>query len=668
MSGFGISTAGGTTPSPVPETVITFNQLTPTTSGVVFDPDEPNNTDVIYSSDIDASSWRWTGSAYITYNVPSTTAWNIYGTTTDAGGNKTSAISRGNSVYAPNFGNKIGFTGSGLPGYVGNWYNVFHIRVYGAFEQLAFTIIMNERGAGSGGGSHVKLDFIVKIQGTTFKSIVVNCTTSSYLNTFDLSNFQVLWNNTDKRFTVYYKPTVSNMSTAWTVINSDKSNMSNSSYIIWNNTYLATSSLAGQVNDPINNKRITLNQINGAYSLPVEDGTANQVMQTNGAGITSWATAGGLTNFVEALTTTAPNTTVHVDSITALASTTNADFVIAPKGTGALLAQIPDNTSAGGNKRGTNAVDWQRVRVYNPNEVASGGSSAIIGGYGNKATAYASTVLGGGLNTSSGESSISGGYGNVAGGFACMSIGYQNNASGNGSVAFGSLNIVSNEQSVAIGNGNNVSGVVSAAIGASNIVSGSGYYSAAIGLQNNVSAYSSYAFGLLNNITGGYGSTAFGFKASNSGMICKASFGASVYGVGATQSAITTFDRRTTDATASVLVIDSGNSATPAADNQFVLPNNSLMRIKGSIQGKQSGSVNCAVWDIDAVLVRGTSAGTFAIVGTPTVTLITNVPAWGTPTLTANTTIGCLTATVIGATATNIQWAMNINSVETIYA
>ena len=346
--------------------------------------------------------------------------------------------------------------------------------------------------------------------------------------------------------------------------------------------------------------------------------------------------SGGLTNFVEALTTTAPNTTVHVDSITALASTANADFVVAPKGTGALLAQIPNNVSSGGNKRGANAVDWQTTR-FSPAHVASGNFS---------------TVLGGGLNTSSGDYSISGGYGNLASGLSALAIGSENSASGNISVALGYQNSATNTQSVAIGAQNTVSGV----------------YSGAIGRGNTVSAIYSNALGYQNDITGGYCSSAFGYKASNSGMMCKASFGASGYGVGATQSAIVTLDLRTTNATATVLVIDSANSATPASDNQFTLPNNSLMRIKGSIQGKQSGSVNCAVWDIDAVLVRGTSAGTFAIVGTPTVTLITNVPAWGTPTLTANTTIGCLTATVIGATATNIQWAMNINSVETIYA
>ena len=69
--------------------------------------------------------------------------------------------------------------------------------------------------------------------------------------------------------------------------------------------------------------------------------------------------AGGLTYFTEAQNTTAPNATVPVDSLTAVASTANADLAIVPKGTGALMADIPDNTTTGGNKRGQYAVDWQ---------------------------------------------------------------------------------------------------------------------------------------------------------------------------------------------------------------------------------------------------------------------------------------------------------------------
>ena len=65
---------------------------------------------------------------------------------------------------------------------------------------------------------------------------------------------------------------------------------------------------------------------------------------------------GGLTNFTEAESTASPNATVSVDSLTAAAAATNADVALVAKGTGATLAQVPDGTSAGGNKRGTYAA------------------------------------------------------------------------------------------------------------------------------------------------------------------------------------------------------------------------------------------------------------------------------------------------------------------------
>ena len=60
------------------------------------------------------------------------------------------------------------------------------------------------------------------------------------------------------------------------------------------------------------------------------------------------------------------------------ATTTNANLVIAPNGTGALIASIPDGTATGGNARGDNSVDLQTVRT-NANEVASATASFVVG-------------------------------------------------------------------------------------------------------------------------------------------------------------------------------------------------------------------------------------------------------------------------------------------------
>jgi hypothetical protein len=90
--------------------------------------------------------------------------------------------------------------------------------------------------------------------------------------------------------------------------------------------------------------------------------------------------AGGLSYWVEAESTASPNATVNVDSLTPNAATTNADAAIVPKGTGALLAAIPDNTTTGGNKRGANSIDLQTTRT-NADQVASGNCSVVIGAF-----------------------------------------------------------------------------------------------------------------------------------------------------------------------------------------------------------------------------------------------------------------------------------------------
>ena len=55
-------------------------------------------------------------------------------------------------------------------------------------------------------------------------------------------------------------------------------------------------------------------------------------------------------------------------------------------------------------------------------------------------------------------------------------------------------------------------------------------------------------------------------------------------------------------------------------------------------------------------------------VTSPSISLVVNTGGFGNPTITVNTTIGCMTVTVTGLAATNIQWACRIDSCETLYA
>jgi len=343
--------------------------------------------------------------------------------------------------------------------------------------------------------------------------------------------------------------------------------------------------------------------------------------------------SGGLTYFTEAQNTAAPNATINVDSLTAVASTTNADFALRPKGTGAILAAIPDGTATGGNKRGAGAVDLQTART-NANQVASG-NYAFAAGNGNRAEgSYAS---------------IPGGYNNIAtGAFGCFSGGGNNSSTGNTSFTFGQSNTASAGTSFALGTTCTSSGGNSFAMGQS--AGASGQWSFSLGFGTSANADNSFAMGYWAHCFG-----IIGRQAYSSGP-------ESTYGD--SQKSLFILRERTTDATATTLTTNSGAAST---NNQVILQNQSAYRFKGTIIGKQSGSTNASAWDVDGLIVRGANAAaTTLVVGN--VNLVSNTPAWGTPTLAADTTNGGLRVQVTGLAATNIQWTAVIETTEVIYA
>lgn len=361
--------------------------------------------------------------------------------------------------------------------------------------------------------------------------------------------------------------------------------------------------------------------------------------------------SGGLTYFTEAEATTSPNNTVYVDSLTAAGSTTNVDVAIVPKGTGAFTLAIPDNTTTGGNKRGTNAIDLQTART-NANQVASGNNSIVIG-----VNSRASSNQGVAIGTSATASGV---------GVALNS---------NGDVT-GSNATASNTGAFAV-NGGQASGLWSFAMGravASNTnafafgayytgATASGEGSVAIG-GNTASSFGAVAIGGQGNLASGYMSYASGNTTSTFGVTGRQTRGYYNTAIGDCQKSEFFLSKRTTDATATTITIGGGVAS---SSNQVILSNQSSYRFKGSIVGKQSGSTNVASWDIDGLIVRGANAAATTL-AVSNVTLVQNTPAWGTPTLAADTTNGGLRVQVTGATATNIQWTAVIETTEVIYA
>jgi hypothetical protein len=97
--------------------------------------------------------------------------------------------------------------------------------------------------------------------------------------------------------------------------------------------------------------------------------------------------------------------------------TANINVALTPAGTGALSAQVPDSTTAGGNARGTNAVDWQTSTRTLATQVASGAWATCAGGFRNTASGSTSVVAGGNTNIAGGQTSaVGGGYANLASG------------------------------------------------------------------------------------------------------------------------------------------------------------------------------------------------------------------------------------------------------------
>ena len=177
------------------------------------------------------------------------------------------------------------------------------------------------------------------------------------------------------------------------------------------------------------------------WTLPGSDGTSGQVLQTDGLGTLSWASAGGtgsLTAFTESTNEASPNDIIPTDQLLATNSANDVDVAITPKGNGALTTQIADGTLIGGNKRGTNAIDLQLSRDEAV-EVASGSYSTLSGGQGNMASNPYTTVSGGLWNGAFGDYAFTGGgYTNATiGNYSVVVGGNSNNAYGVGSFVGG---------------------------------------------------------------------------------------------------------------------------------------------------------------------------------------------------------------------------------------
>lgn len=257
------------------------------------------------------------------------------------------------------------------------------------------------------------------------------------------------------------------------------------------------------------------------------------------------------------------------------------------------LAQLADGTAAGGNARGTGAVDWQSARTA-ATQVASGNYSVICGGQANTASGANAAVAGGVTNTASGgTSTVAGGTGNTASASWSTVVG-------------GSTNTASFLRSVVVGGANNTASANGAAV-----VGGS---------SNTASGTSAAVVGGTSNTADGNFSLASGANAHTRG--CQGAFAhasGQFAAVGDAQTREFVLRNALVGVNSNIPLLADGT--TDIAARQVALPVDSTFMFEAYVVARRADADNeSAAWLIRGAVDCGATASTVRLVGTPSVT------------------------------------------------
>ena len=133
--------------------------------------------------------------------------------------------------------------------------------------------------------------------------------------------------------------------------------------------------------------------------------------------------------------------TLSFSGVASIGLQSDGSLYVQPAGTGALQAQATTSTTAGGNARGANAVDWQTLRDTSI-KVASGLASVVAGGQANYASSFWGVVSGGYNNANIAfGGALAGGYQNLTAGNYSVSSGGRFNTSGGSAFMVGSVSV-----------------------------------------------------------------------------------------------------------------------------------------------------------------------------------------------------------------------------------
>ena len=464
------------------------------------------------------------------------------------------------------------------------------------------------------------------------------------------------------------------------------------------NTKLATTSSGIQTTGTVN--------VNGAYTLPTADGSANQVLTTDGSGAVTFADAGGGGADLYAANESSP---------AAQPSATGANAIAI--GDSAIASDV--DAFAGPLSRAAGDYSVALGVANNSSSYGAGGSYSISIGYQSRAMALQSVALGAGAYVDSdssrglalGENSyvqqcdygtaigaaarVHGGnsateataFGSsYASGTSSFAAAIANNtssygSSGANSIAMGKLAKATAASSIAIGESNTANSSNAIAMGYNSTASAA--YATCIGRSGTASGQNSSSLGGRSGLATGESSTTVGGRSNKAyadyavamgywtlaNKIGQFSYASGRFsGDGDAQASKFVLRSDTTDATAEALTT---NNSTASTDNQIILPNNSAYSFSGTIIARESAAAGSdyASWEIKGALLRDANAAS-TVLGNGIQNKLyatSGASAWAIA-LSADTTNGGLKIEVTGAAATNIRWVATVNTSEVTYA
>ncbi len=239
-----------------------------------------------------------------------------------------------------------------------------------------------------------------------------------------------------------------------------------------------------------------LMNINDSYNMPLVDGTANQVMTTDGAGNVTFQDAGasggtldeaydfGGAGAGDTITATDGAVTIDGEDGILVTGTLGSGESIAISGTGTRMFFNPRKAAFRAGR--VTGAQWNDVNV-----------GAYSSAFGRNTTASGENAMAfGELTDATGESATAFGNHSTASGFSATAFGNENLASGSVSTAFGSSAEATGQISVAFGSNVTASGSQSVAFGFLNEATGN--RSTAFGSGNAAAAYGETSLGLFS--------------------------------------------------------------------------------------------------------------------------------------------------------------------------